>query len=481
MLTLMDNKPNQTCAGASRRDFLKAGALGLGGLGMGGLLPALPGIPAAPMVSAAQAASLSKAVTGKSVVFLFLHGGPPHIELFDPKMNAGSEIRSITGEVKTAHPGVTFGGTFPKLAKMADKFTVLRSYQSKNGGHTYNQVMTGGGNDLDATGSAIYARIVGTNNAQTGLPTNTVIYPEAVQNDLKLGRNFETSALPGLTQPGKLGPNFGAFDPAGGGQLKDNMTMRIDPQRLTDRKGLLRRLDNLRRKVDVSGEIDSAHHFQQQAFDVITKGVAEAFDLSKEDQHTLDLYDTRPLFDMKSLTRWNDMRRASNLLGLQMLMARRMVERGAGFVTVSDCGWDYHANNNSPKNMAGIYPMGSQVDQAVSAFITDIRRRGLEDKVLLAVTGEMGRSPRINNNGGREHYGDMTSLLLFGGGLKMGQVVGESDNQAAKPATRPYNPKNLMATIMHTLFDPAEVRLLSDVPDEVKKFITDGEPITEVM
>jgi len=103
------------------------------------------------------------------------------------------------------------------------------------------------------------------------------------------------------------------------------------------------------------------------------------------------------------------------------------------------------------------------------------------DKVLLVVSGEMGRSPRLTNTGGRGHYGDMTSLLLFGGGLKMGQIVGESDNQAAKPITRPYNPKHLMATIMHTLFNPAEVRLLPDVPDDVKKFITDGEPISELM
>lgn len=478
MFTLMDRNPNQTCAGASRRDFLKVGALGLGGLsgfGLGGLVPGVPEI------SSAQAATLSQAVTGKSVVFLFLHGGPPHIEFFDPKMTAGSEIRSITGEIPTALPGVTFGSTFPKLAKMADQFTILRSYQSNNGGHTYNHVMTGGGNPLDATASAMYAKVVGNNNAKTGLPTNTVIFPEAVKDGLKLGSNFETGALPSLTQPGKLGPTYGAFDPAGGGQLKENMAMRIEPKRLTDRKGLLKQLDSMRRKLDASKQVESADVFQQQAFEVITKGVAEAFDLSKEDPKTVAMYDTQPLFDMASLTRWGDMRRATNLLGLQMLMARRMVERGAGFVTVSDCGWDYHANNNSPKNMAGLYPMGGQVDHAVAAFITDIKRRGLEDKVLLVVTGEMGRTPRLNNNGGRNHYGDQTALLLFGGGLKMGQVVGESDNQAARPASRPYNPKNLMATVMHTLFNPAEVRLMSDVPDDVKKFIVDGEPISEVM
>ncbi len=479
MFTLMDSRPNRTCAGASRREFLRAGALGLGGLaGLTGLDGVLPGMPA---MSSAQAAALSKAVTGKSVVFLFLNGGPPHIEFFDPKMTAPSEIRSITGEIKTHQPGVTFGSTFPKLAKLADQFTIVRSYQSKNGGHTYNKVMTGGGNEMDAAGSAIYSRVVGINNRETGLPTNCVIKPEAVKPGLKLNSNFETSALPSMTQPGKLGPTYGAFDPSSGGQLKENMELRIEAKRLADRKGLLQRLDKMRRKIDASGVIDSANSYQQQAFEVISKGVAEAFDLSKEDPKTVAMYDTQPLFDMKALTRWHDMKRASNLLGLQMLMARRMVERGCGFVTVSDCGWDYHANNNSPKNMAGIHPMGGQVDHAVSAFITDIRQRGLEDRVLLVVTGEMGRTPRINKNGGRDHYGDLTSLLLFGGGLKMGQVVGQSDHQAARPATRPYDPSHLMATIMHTLFDPGEVRLLPDVPNDVKSFITDGKPIAEVM
>src|SRR5205823_8751551 len=131
---------------------------------------------------------------------------------------------------------------------------------------------------------------------------------------------------------------------------------------------------------------------------VITRGVASAFDISKESPETIARYDTSRLFRREDLAKYYDMRRVSNLLGRQMLMARRLCEAGCGFVTVSDCGWDYHANGNSPKQMAGIYPMGGQVDHAVSAFIEDVRERGLSDKILLAVTGEMGRSPRINNN-----------------------------------------------------------------------------------
>ncbi len=171
------------------------------------------------------------------------------------------------------------------------------------------------------------------------------------------------------------------------------------------------------------------------------------------------------------------MRRATNLLGMQMLMARRLVEQGAGFVTVSDCGWDYHANNNSPRNMAGIYPMGGQVDHAVSAFIEDLHERGMSEDVLLVVTGEMGRTPRINKNGGRDHYGKLTSLLLAGGGLQMGQVIGESDQNAAEPATEGFGPKHLLGTIMRTLFDLGELRLTDLLPEQLVAYLSDAKPI----
>jgi uncharacterized protein (DUF1501 family) len=191
-------------------------------------------------------------------------------------------------------------------------------------------------------------------------------------------------------------------------------------------------------------------------------------------------YDTSGLFKMEELTRWYDMRRASNQLGRQMLLARRLCEAGCGFVTVSDCGWDYHANGNSPKQMAGIYSMGGQVDHAVSAFIEDVRQRGLEDKILLAVTGEMGRTPRLNGNGGRDHYGELTPLLLFGGGLKMGQIIGQTDRQAGRALTDPYRPEHLLSTVMHTLFDVGRLRLEPDVPSEIIRLTEGARPIAQL-
>src|SRR5262249_30764642 len=151
----------------------------------------------------------------RAVVLLFLQGGPSHIEFFDPKMTAPEDIRSITGEVQTRWPGITFGGTFKRLADMTDKIAVLPSYASMNADHSYLSVLSGG-NPLKAAMGALYARVVGTTHPRTGVPTNTLVLPEAVEPGLKLKGNFETGALPTLTSPGELGPAFAAFDPSGG-------------------------------------------------------------------------------------------------------------------------------------------------------------------------------------------------------------------------------------------------------------------------
>ena len=466
MLSLSDIRPSRHCQGYSRREFLRIGALGTGFLTLPNLIQ--------------LASAAGHHVRDRSVVLLFLQGGPSHIEFFDPKMTAPPEIRSLTGEVQTTHPGVTFGGTFPLLASMTDKFSIVRSYASRNSGHTYLSV-TSAGNPFKASMSSIYTRIAGTNHPSTGMPRNTLILPEAIQGDLELRSNFETKALPTLTAPGTLGPSYQAFNPSGGGPLKDSLELKIPAPRLQDRRSLLADLDRLRRQVDCSRQLDGADRFQQQAFDVIMRGVSDAFDLSGEDPRVLARYDTTGVFPMKDLNRYYDMSRTTNLLGHQMLLARRLCENGCGFVTVSDCGWDMHANKNSPKNMTGIWPMGHQVDRAVSAFIEDIYERGLEDKILLVVTGEMGRTPRINKNGGRDHYGNLTSLLVSGGGLKMGQVIGQSDRQASEPATKPYDPSHLMGTIFHSLFDIGQLRLQAGLPGELIQIVEGSRPIDSLV
>jgi hypothetical protein len=318
--------------------------------------------------------------------------------------------------------------------------------------------------------------VAGPLNPRNGVPTNVLVLPEAVQAGLKQGNNFETGALPTLTSPGDLGPTFGAFDPAAGGEYKRVMQMQMEPDRFGDRRNLLVQLDSLRRRFEGSSSLDSLDRFQQQAFDLVMRGVVEAFDLSKEDPKTIERYDTSKLFRMEEATKWFDMKRASNLLGKQLLLARRLCEAGAGFVTVSDCGWDMHSNNNSPKNLGGMNWLGPQVDHAVSAFIEDVHERGLSDKILLVVTGEMGRSPRRNRDGGRDHYGNLTPLLLSGGGLKMGQVIGESDKNAANPAADPQTPANLLATVMRTVLDVNEIRTMTNI-GKTADIVTGGTPI----
>ncbi|MBY0460407.1 MAG: DUF1501 domain-containing protein, partial [Gemmataceae bacterium] len=302
MLTISDTRAARHCQGSTRREFLRVGSLALlGGMGLPQLLAAK-----------SKAAAEGRAWKDKSVVLLFLSGGPSHIEFFDPKMTAPEEVRSITGEVKTKLPGVTFGGSFPKLAQMTDKIAVVRSYASMNAGHTYLSV-TSGDNPMKAAMGALYARVAGNTNADTGIPNNCLVLPEAVDPKLKLEGNFETGALPTLTAPGDLGPSYAAFDPSGGDQLKKNLQLKVSTEQFADRRRLLAGFDTVRRDLDATGAMEGTSKFQQQAFDVISRGVADAFDLSKEDPKTIAKYDTSGLFKLTDVTKWYDMRRGTNL------------------------------------------------------------------------------------------------------------------------------------------------------------------------
>lgn len=457
MLSILDRGHAHTCEGLSRREFLRVGTLGFG---LGGLtLPQL--------LAARARADSSSPLDHKSVVLLFLQGGPTQLETWDPKPEAPKEYRTIVDTIPTALPGVRFSEYFPKLAAAANDLAVIRSFASGNGGHTYESVTTGG-NGAKAAMSAVYASLAGTTHPRTGLPTAQLVLPEAVQDGLKLGSNFETGALPTLTQPGALGPQFESFNPAGGSKLKQSMTLSMPREKFDDRHRLLAELDALRRDADRAGSFSRTDRYQQQAYDIITRGMTEAFDLSKESPKTIERYDTSKLFRLEDATRWYDMKRSSNLLGKQMLLARRLCETGCGFVTVSDCGWDMHSNENSPKNLGGLKWLAPQVDHAVSAFLDDVKARGQSDRILLVVTGEMGRTPKLNKNGGREHYGNLTPLILAGGGLKMGQAIGKSDATASRPTTKPYAPGQLFASVLHYLFDLGKLRLRDDVHREVK-------------
>lgn len=453
-----------------RRDFLRVGGLTLGGLGLPAL--GLPGL----LATRASAASATRPVTNKSVIFLFLHGGPAQTETFDPKMTAPSGVCSVTGEINTALPGITFGSTFQRLAGLADKLTIVRSFQTGDGNHDIKPIV--GRDTAGANLGVLYARVAGANHPVTGMPTNAVLFPRSVDPERQPGNmNFGK-----FDATGPLGSAYTPFVPGSGGSLQEDMQLTLTRDRLDDRRGLLAQLDRIQREVDSNGSLDGADQYQQQAFATIMGGVAKAFDLSTEDARTLARYDTAPLVRPEQISkRWNNYHNYvdnAKTLGKLLLLARRLCEAGCGFVTVTtNFVWDMHADVNNATMQEGMQYMGLPLDHAVSAFVDDLEARGLSDQILLVCTGEMGRTPRLNDRGGRDHWGGIAPLLLYGGGLRMGQVIGQSTRDAGEPASEPLTNRHLISTIMHTLLDVGQVRTLTGIPNDISRAITGTDPI----
>src|SRR5579872_2949659 len=451
-----------------RREFLRLGGMSLGGLALPGMFPD---------VSSAAAGKLG---TGKSVIFLFQHGGPSQIETFDPKMTAPDGIRSATGEIATKLPGVTFGGTFPRLAALADRLTIVRSFTTGDGNHDIKPVV--GRDSGGANLGTLFSRVVGTNHPLTGMPTNAALFPRAIDPEREPSQknfgNFEST--------GGLGTAFAPFVPGAGGDLQLDMQLAIPADRLGDRRTLLAELDRCRFALDASGKHDGLDRMREQAFETIVGGVAGAFDLSKEDPRTVARYDTASLMSPDQIDRkWNNYKMYVDNVktpGKLLLLARRLCEAGCGFVTVTtNFVWDNHADVNNAGVAEGMRYCGLPLDHAVSAFIEDVAERGLSDKILLVCCGEMGRTPRLNQNGGRDHWGGLAPLLVTGGRLKMGQAIGQSTRDAGEPAGDPVRNANLIATIMPTLFDVGELRVTRGVPNEVMRAATAADPIAGLL
>ena len=448
-----------------RRSFLRVGGLALGGL-------SLPTLLATRLAAAGNQAALRD----KSVIFLFMHGGPSQTETFDPKMTAPSNVCSATGELQTTIPGITFGGTFPKLAGLADQLTIVRSFATGDGNHDIKPVV--GKDSFGASLGSVYSRVAGTNDAATGMPKNVTLYPRAV-DDLAGKENL---SFGDFASTGELGRAAAPFVPGAGGGFQDDLRLQLPMDRIDDRRGLLTQLDRAKWVLEQSARAKGTEQLRDQAFSIILGGVADAFDLSHEDPKTVDRYDTGRVVRPDNIDRkWNNYNNYvdnAKTLGKLLLLARRLCERGCGFVTVTtNFVWDMHSDVNNAGVGEGMQYMGLPFDHAVSALIEDLTARGLSDKILLVCCGEMGRTPKINAKGGRDHWGDLAPLLLFGGGLQMGQVIGQSDREAARPAGQPVSIANLNASIMHTLFDVGELRLVQGLPSEVIKIAGDAPPI----
>ncbi|MFQ3649430.1 MAG: DUF1501 domain-containing protein [Gemmataceae bacterium] len=432
-----------------RREFLRVGALSLGGLAL-------------PWLQAVRAAS-SEVLRDRCVVFLFLHGGPSQVETFDPKMAAPEGIRSATGEIKTTLPGITFGSSFPKLARLANRLTIIRSFVPGDGNHDIKPVM--GKESFGANLGCALAPVAGPNHPTTGMPTNVALFPRAVdaraqQGNFRFGKFDASGPFAASTVP---------FLPGAGGSLQRDMELRLPRERLEDRRTLLRAFDSIQAHLDEAHGMDAAH---QKAFRMLLEGVGSAFDLSKEDARTLARYDTEPLVPATGYSKkWNNHKNYldnARSLGKLLLLARRLCERGAGFVTVTtNFVWDMHADANNAPMVEGMNYMGPPLDHALAAFLEDIEARGLSEKILLVACGEMGRTPRINKGGGRDHWGNLGPLLLAGGGLAGGQVIGASARLGGEPAGNPVRIRHLIGTVLDRLLDVGKLRVQRGVPREL--------------
>jgi uncharacterized protein (DUF1501 family) len=446
MLNLVGTRPlRRKCDGSSRREFLKVGALSALGLTLPDLLRAR-----------AASAGAGRPSKDTSVVLLWLDGGATHIETFDPKMTAPKEYRSIFGAVPTKIPGVEIGGLFPKMAQVVDRMAIVRSFCHRDGdhggathwvktGYPWPPQFLGKAPVIDQTHpslGSVVARARGPIHPRTGIPT----YVRLTQH----------GGYPG-DGPVWLGKDYAPFRPYG--NALDNMALKVPPERLEDRRGLLKAFDDLNRVIDQSGLMQGMDGLQQQAVNVVTGRAREAFDLAREDAGVKERYGPG--------------------LGQHLLLARRLCEAGAGFVTVHHDGWDHHSGL-----LPGCKRLCPPMDHAVAAFIEDVRQRGLDRNILLVITGEFGRSPRIGGNidtaPGRDHWAGLCTLALAGGGLRMGQVVGESTAKAEVPKSRPVSPQDLMATLFHVLGLDLKLQFVHPGGRPIN-MIENGRPIEELV
>jgi hypothetical protein len=418
MLTVYGS-PVRMCDGVNRRSFLRIGTLGIG-----------TGALSLADVFRSEVRAKSSS-SHKAVINVFLGGGPPHQDTFDLKPEAPSEVRGEFKPIATNVTGIQIGEVFPRMSKLMDRCALIRSVVGATGRHDAVQCMSGwtlqdlaplGG--YPSLGSAI-TRLQGPVDpsvpAFIGLaqPTKHVPWSDA-------GR------------PGFLGTAYQAFKPDGQGlanmKLKDLTT-----EQLASRKSLLSQFDSMRRDVEVNGNVTGLDAYTQRAFDVLTSSrLMEALDLSRESSKVRDRYgDGQP---------YNYQYDGAPTVNDHLLMARRLVEAGARVVTLTFGRWDSHS-----KNFDLVRDHGSKLDQALSALVEDLEARGMLNDVCVVVWGEFGRTPRINNNAGRDHWPQVSCALLAGGGLKVGQVIGSTNRLGEYAATRPVHFQEVHATLYHAL------------------------------
>lgn len=440
-------RQHRFCDGISRREFLRVGGFGLGGLSLANLLRL-----------EAQAARPQRK---KSVIYIVLGGGPSHIDMWDLKPEADSDIRGPFKPIATKLTGVQICEHMPHQAEIMDQVTLLRGIQSVENDHFLSEVYTGlprSAGRRPAFGSLV-SRLCAKDGCQL---------PPYVCLDRPSGDD-------GFQKPYYAGAAHRPFHPFGEGLENLKLAKDISFDRLGDRKQLLKSFDNVRRDLDQRGEFEGMDKFGEQALEMITSDqVRDAFDLSKEPDRVVARYGKGKYTHQTAKTILYDWD------AKKFLLARRLVEAGARVVTLAVPEWDHHSGAGADIFLS-LRHMLPALDRSLTALIADLRERGLEKDVLVVVLGEFGRTPKIVMPGpGREHHADAGCALLYGGGLKMGQVIGETDSKAERAKSGKITFQNIMSTIYQVLgIDPSTQ--LNDFNGRPQYLLEDREPIADLL
>ena len=459
MLSIPGNRINGFCDGLSRRNFLRIGSLGLGGLSLTDLLRA--------------EAAAGKSDQQKSVVMIYLPGGPTQHETFDPKPDAPMGIRGSYKPISTKIPGVQYCELLPKLSAMADKFSVVRSLVGMDTRHESFQCYTGhsGGRPQDnepAGGWPSFGSLVssvlgpGPGGAMPYIDASPAMSYAPYRNRGHHEGAFEPS------WPGFTGHEHIPF--AMQGDIKKDLVLNgIDLNRLNKRRGLLTALDGLQEKVESAG----LDNIQKQAFGLLTANkLTEALDINKEPKKVLERYGKAQATDKA----FGGAPQSAH----HLLLARRLVEAGVRCVTVAFGAWDWHANREgSIEYLSKKYlPV---FDHAVSVFLEDLEERGLLETTTVIAWGEFGRTPKINAKGGRDHWPGTQSVLLAGGGIQGGRIIGETDKSGSGPSSRPVHVQEIFATLYNNLGIDVNSDTVNDFNGRPRFLVTGGsQPIPEL-
>ena len=442
----------------SRRSFLQIGALGLGGLTL-------------PQLLRAESANGTHS-SQKSVILIYLVGGPPHQDMFDLKPDAPKEIAGPWRPIATNVNGVQICEAFPLLARNMDKLAIVRSLVGNQAGHDAIQVFNGfhPSKPKPSGGWPQFGSVVSKLQGSVDPATPPFI-------SLCYTATHGPYNEPG---PGFLGASHTPFRPMGPGR-QDMILNGMSVERLGDRKQLLKSFDTVRRDADASRTMEGMDTFSQQAFGLLTSSkLAEALDLSREDNRIVDRYGTgNPKIHMDG--------NGAPRVPQSLLMARRLIEAGARVVTLNYSKWDFHGGLNAEGRANNSIFLREQedfpvFDKCVSALVEDLHVRGLDKDCSVVIMGEFGRTPKISAQVGRDHWPQVNCALLAGGGMKLGQVIGSTDRIAGEAASRPGKFGELFATLYKNLGIDVNQATVTDLNGRPQYLVEDNaQPMPELV